>query len=202
MIAICSPTRESFHSRFTSDLVQLVQKEGLEVLFLVSEGTLLCNQRTDLVRAALISECTHILFIDSDMSFPVNTLERLLAHDKDIIGANCIQRGTGYPTAATPEGILLSSKNMKGIDKIGSLGFGVMLIKAEVFRKTPFPWFATPYEGTIEDGKFIGEDRFFCYKATEAGFEIWMDHDLSQEIGHIGTYQYRIETCLNQESHE
>lgn len=183
MIAICSPTRESFHSGFTSDLVSLVQSEK-DILFFVSEGTLLCNQRENLVREALKAGASHILFIDSDMRFPKDTVSRLLSHDKDIIGANCVDRKNGTPTASKDK-VHFSSKNMKGIDEMDCLGFGVTLIKKEVFEM-PEPWFATPYDGE----RFVGEDIFFCHKAKENGFKIWIDHDLSQEVKHIGTKEY------------
>ena len=31
-------------------------------------------------------KCTHILFSDDDMEYPPDTLQKLLAHDKDLIG--------------------------------------------------------------------------------------------------------------------
>lgn len=187
MIALCSPTRESFHSGFTFDLVALVQANP-DTQFFVSQGTLLCNQRTTLVREALQAGASHVLFIDSDMRFPKDTVERLLAHDKDIIGANCIQRRTDVelPTAQKEGGMLFSSRNMKGIDEMDYLGFGVTLIKRAVFEKVSEPWFATPYDGT----KFVGEDIFFCTKAKEAGFRVWVDHDLSQDVKHCGLKEY------------
>jgi hypothetical protein len=38
---------------------------------------------------------------------------------------------------------------------------------------------------------YIGEDVFFCQKAAAAGFKIWIDHDVSKEIGHIGTFEFK-----------
>ncbi len=37
---------------------------------------------------------------------------------------------------------------------------------------------------------FTGEDVFFGMKAMNAGFEIWIDHDLSKKIEHIGDFYY------------
>lgn len=185
MISLCTPTRDSFNSGFTFDLVRLVQHEK-DVVFLVSQGTLLCNQRTELVKESLKLGVTHIFFVDSDMRFPKDMVERLVKHDKDIVGANCIQRGTDKPTAVK-DNLPLSSKEKTGVEEIDSLGCGVLLIKKEVFEM-PETWFATPYDGE----KFVGEDRFFCRKAKENGFKIWVDHDLSQEIKHVGNYEYGI----------
>ncbi len=35
-----------------------------------------------------------------------------------------------------------------------------------------------------------GEDIYFCIKAKDAGFDTWVDHDLSKGIKHIGQYVY------------
>jgi hypothetical protein len=31
---------------------------------------------------------------------------------------------------------------------------------------------------------------FFCRKAREAGYEVLVDHDLSHQVKHIGTFEY------------
>ena len=45
------------------------------------------NARNEIVKAFLESDCTHLLFIDSDTIPPLDALKRLLAHDKPIISA-------------------------------------------------------------------------------------------------------------------
>jgi len=36
--------------------------------------------------------CSHILFIDSDMTFPQDMIQRLIDRDVDIVAANCARR--------------------------------------------------------------------------------------------------------------
>jgi hypothetical protein len=36
----------------------------------------------------------------------------------------------------------------------------------------------------------MGEDVFFCKKAQELGYKVSIDHDVSHEIGHIGTFEF------------
>jgi hypothetical protein len=62
-----------------------------------------------------------------------------------------------------------------------------MLIDACVFKDLEKPWF---YFEQLPQGKVLGEDIYFCIKASDAGFKTYVDHDLSLEIKHIGTYQY------------
>ncbi len=68
-----------------------------------------------------------------------------------------------------------------------ALGFGMVLIKKEVFQKVEKPWFW--FEQTDKGGT-IGEDIYFCVKAFDKGFKTVLDHDLSKHIRHIGTYEY------------
>jgi hypothetical protein len=76
-----------------------------------------------------------------------------------------------------------------GIEEVGSIGMGVMLIKRNVFEKLTEPWFETPWRTDARG--YIGEDIFFCRKAQDAGYKIWIDHDVSKEIGHIGTFEFK-----------
>jgi hypothetical protein len=38
----------------------------------------------------------------------------------------------------------------------------------------------------------IGEDYAFCKKVRERGCKIWVDLDLSREIGHIGSKTFQL----------
>ena len=63
-----------------------------------------------------------------------------------------------------------------------------MLIKLEILKKIPKPWFLVTYD--IEEDEFTGEDWFFCGVLEKAGIEIFIDHDLSKHVGHMGTLEY------------
>lgn len=172
------------------------RKDGDQAIYTVA-GTLIFDQRNKLAQAALDQECDYILWIDADMRFPKNTIERLLAHDKDIVGVNATTRT--LPVGPTAKQLKIdmekkenhwysiNSKGKKGIERVTAIGCGVMLVKAKVFRETPKPWF---YFYELPGGKTLGEDVHFCIAAHDAGFETWVDHELSQEIGHIGQYTY------------
>lgn len=176
MILIATPTKETVNAGFAYDLAQLLGREK-SVKFAISQGTLLCNQRTELVKKMLDAHLfSHILFIDSDMRFPEDTVERLLAHKLDIVGANCVHRGSNKTNTG------IKSKGKKGLEEVDHIGFGVILISMKAFSSIPEPWFATPYDGQ----KFIGEDIFFCHKAKKQGLKLWVDHDLSLQVKHEG----------------
>jgi len=186
LIIIATPTRDSVQATFAYDLAQLI-KHSPEAEFMVALGTWIQNNRTNLVRESLKMGASHILFIDSDMRFPKDTLERLLKHDKDIIGANCRQR-TKDEWTATIDQKFISSTDRTGLQIVNTLGFGVTLIKKIVFKDIPEPWFQMPYD--TKEKKFVGEDSYFSVVAGEQSFDIWIDHDLSQEVRHTGSVEF------------
>ena len=74
---------------------------------------------------------------------------------------------------------------MAGLEQVDSVGCGVMLVRLSVFDALPQPWFSTPYNGR----EHIGEDLYFCQQARAVGFDVWIDHDLSQRVRHTGTVE-------------
>ena len=198
-IAVCTPARDMVHANYTFCLVNMVAFHTINtmdaVALKINQGTLIQNQRADLCLEAMGEGCSHVLFIDSDMTFPQDMVQRLLAHDKDIVATNCARRRmpTG-PTAqrTLPDGsreLIYTMPDSTGLEEVESIGMGVMLIKRKVFESLSEPWFETPWR-TDKRG-YIGEDVFFCRKAAAAGFKIYIDHDVSKEIGHIGTFEFK-----------
>ena len=130
------------------------------------------------------------MFVDGDIAFPPDGINRLLAHDKDII---CGAYGTrSIPSYST---IKMSDESGNLIDykwetpptelfKVFALGTGFMLIKMSVFDKIPKPYF----NFDLLNNELVGEDVLFCKKANEAGFEVWCDPTI--KLGHIGEYCY------------
>jgi hypothetical protein len=187
------------HTMFTYDLVNLVCFHTLNtndaVSLKISEGTLIANQRAELSLDAMREGCSHVLFIDSDMRFPQDMISRLLKHDLDIVATNCARRR--MPTGPTAQiykengdrELVWTMPESTGLQEVGSVGMGVMMIKAGVFKALSEPWYETPWRH--DKRGYIGEDVFFCRKAREAGFKIWIDHDVSKEIGHIGMFEFK-----------
>jgi hypothetical protein len=199
-VAICIPARGQMEVTTAFDLTMMsaymAGKKNIDLNVYTSQGTLIFDQRNSLVRTAVDEKCDYILFIDADMRFPKTTLERLLAHNKDIIGVNATTRM--MPPKPTARNIQINedgsvdwlevfSNKEKGIGKVDAIGCGVMLIKTSCLKNIPQPYF---YFEQLLKGKLLGEDIYFCIKAKDAGIDTWVDHDLSMEIGHVGSYTY------------
>jgi hypothetical protein len=151
-------------------------------------GTYLGPQRDEIAAAAVKLDASHVMFIDSDMRFPKEALAALLAHDKDIVGANYVRRRPPhYPTAWANGDYVWTYEDSQGLVPVDHVGLGLMLIKTEVFRAIQEPWFPIGHD---EDGSFRGEDVRFFEKARLAGYEVLIDQELSKYVLHIGNIEY------------
>jgi hypothetical protein len=201
-VAICVPVRDHVTAAFSYSLAMLMKKcgeTGLKTTLHMVIGSEIASQRQQLVSTALLADCTHILWLDSDMKFPVDILQKLLASKQDIIACNYSTRAAPYLPVAfksdTDMDIRLT-KEEKGIQPVCAVGLGCMLVKREVYESIPIPHFGV--EWNDDYSSLIGEDLYFCRKARKNGYKILIDCDLSNEISHIGTTAFKIEgTLLN-----
>lgn len=195
-VAICVPVRDYVTAAFSFSLAMLLKKCGetdrKTTLHMVM-GSEIASQRQQLATEALSTECTHILWLDSDMRFPNITLEALISHDKDIVACN-------YSTRVEPHmPVAFTSKQDMGerlgagvgLNKVAAVGMGCMLVKRNVFESMSLPYFGV--EWNQDYTSLIGEDLYFANKADLAGYDIWIDSDLSNRIAHIGTRAYTLE---------
>lgn len=195
-IKIGVPARDTVMTGFAHSLAMLVGASAcvpsLEISMTTNAGTLICDQRDKLAQAMLDDGSDYLLFLDSDMRFPADTLVRLLDRQQPIVACNyTTRRAPAEPVAfrrlATAEK-LWTLEESTGLEECAAVGMGVCLIAREVFEKTPKPWFYIPYVPEI-DGHW-GEDVWFCNQARKAGFGTLIDHDLSKRITHIGLREY------------
>ena len=159
-----------------------------------TKGSILPRSRDTLARKAIELECSHLLFLDSDMTFPNWTLHQLLSHGKQVVAANCATKMIpATPTARQFEegnraGSMVYTREQNGLEKVWRVGTGVMLIEVAVFKGLPTPWFPISWEEDKLD--YTGEDWNFCQVLQDKGIPIFIDHTLSRSIGHLGQYEY------------
>ena len=128
-----------------------------------------------------------MLFLDSDMVFPADTLQRLLSHGKDIVGATYTRRVPPYSAlgaALTGDDLLQNG----GCVAMKHMPTGCLMIRTSVFDDLDLPHFRLPVRGET----IIGEDYDFCDRARARGLDVWCDIALSFEIGHIGQSVHRL----------
>lgn len=156
----------------------------------------LVQNRHILVSKAFQFEATHMLFWDADIKVPPDAIVRLVNHHLPIVACNYAKKETEAPPTAYIEtdsyvGPCYSQSQHTGLQAVTSCGLGFMLIDMAVVQKIPTPLFQMTQKGS-EGTLTETEDVFFCHKAIDHGFDIVIDHDLSKEIAHIGSWEY---TC-------
>lgn len=196
-VAICTPCQDTVGAGFAYDLARLVGfSKDIPLSVIQSRGTIIPQQRAALVKQAVDYGATHLLFIDSDMRFPPNALERLLAHDQPIVAANySTRRHPIVPTAEHKEkGMLFTPHDAEGLAEVSHAGMGLMLIEMAVFHLMSEPWFALGFDPKAKE--YVGEDVFFCRQAKKSGFVTLVDQGLSREVRHVGEMEFRHEHAL------
>jgi len=192
-----------FGVSFCNLIVYFQQHRVLEyksqVLQTVSvKGSILPKQRREIVKSAMDFGADYLLWIDSDHTFPRNMLHRLMSHQKDVVAVNCVtKRVPSTPTARyrpdNPEDLttsrpVFSDPNKPELEKVWRVGCGVMLVNMRVYKATGPEIFHMFYRPEVDN--YQGEDWSMCEAIEKHGFDIWVDHPLSNQVGHVGLYEY------------
>jgi len=158
---VATPVHSECSIHYTQSLLEL-QKEcwrkKIGVRFHLMKSSLVTQGRNMCVSAFLESDSTHLLFIDSDISFNAGAAERLVACDKDIISIPYPLKDMNWDKALKlfEEGRLKTAQDIRnkafyrypmkvpdnnaikikdGIIEVTHSPTGFMLIKREVFTK-------------------------------------------------------------------
>ena len=155
-------------------------------------GSITSIARNNLCDIAQQNNCSHIMFLDTDMTFPHDTISKLLAHDLDIVGGLYFERYEPYKPAVFwkhPDGLgdyaLMDNIPYGETIECDAIGTGCLLIKMDVFNKLTKPWFEyrVAEYGSKKEIKFFSEDIVFCERVKELGYKIHVDTSI--ECGHI-----------------
>lgn len=123
--------------------------QGLKnVKYITLPGTLVEKARNEAVRQMLRENMGWLHFIDGDMTFPPDSLTRLLTAaygthlHADAIGAWCPLRGElSLPTTDYGSGTWESSFPGAGMREVIRTGAAFLLVKRHVFESLSDPWF-------------------------------------------------------------
>lgn len=189
LISICVPARDQVHTVFARSLAYLTSRltsKNIKYELHIVSGSVISESRTQLANEALQANATHILWLDSDLHFPPNVVEIFLQHNKDIVAATYSTRYAPYKSVAfvDPNNTDQRLESSHGLHKVWAVGMGCMMIKTDVLKNLSKPWFYHQYNK--ETDNFSGEDIWFCNTATQSGYDVWVDADVSMKLAHIG----------------
>lgn len=194
-------------------------QNGIKTVKIRQKGSIVHHGRNRIVHQTRTDFpiCTHLMMVDDDMTFPPETLETMLNHDKDVIITNAYRKVPPFAPIAQVWDVKEERFKIVHFDpaegqlyRISTGGTGIVLFNMEVFNTMPFPWFdfmyadddpKNPSPEAIEGKVLVGEDLNFFMRMKSFGLKLYCDFSI--EIGHIGdatrTWKDYEESCLKQE---
>ena len=186
-----------------AQLMPMAMQLGIKIyLSDLSNCSLVTMARNALVAEFLKTDATDLLFIDADIVVEPNDILRLMAQsgDKDITAGACPRRLKDKKFFAdiyrTEDGGIEMDGSLLRVERTGT---GFMLIRRHVLESMIDAHPEWRYKGEkgdvfavfdlqLKDGRYIGEDYLFCDRATQMGFTVHIDSEIS--LPHIGQMEF------------
>jgi hypothetical protein len=193
-VSVCIPSQGFWVDQMGAayaDLRETSAVNGIGVQHHGFRSSMITASRNKLARMGLEINPTHLLWIDTDQTFPRDALVQLLSHDKDVAGAFYSKKTPPFGTVGcVMTGVTIDDIAKGGIHRASVMPHGLLLVKADVYSRLKFPWY---YE-TIEEEfvredypeGIVSEDVNFSRNCIKAGIEMWVDADLTFLTGHCG----------------
>ena len=185
------PSGGSVKSKTMLTIISILVQSTHEITLVEREGALGPDNRNHLARLAVEGGFAYLFLVDADMSFPGDTLNRLIAHGKELVGAAYNFRGFPLCTVVKLRdemGRVYSPGQLPSdtLFPCYAIGSGCKLVTTTALLKMPKPWFAL---GFGQDGMLaISDDVWFCNQARAVGIQTWCDPTI--KAGHLGTYTF------------
>lgn len=179
MIKILTSSYNGFlHPKMRENVLSVISEIGGEIEWDgTSEGTEIAAMRNALAKRAIENGADAIIFWDADIyGLTSSDIVDMIRADVEIYCISYphkIEGLTQYYVAQTTKGKWIRREE-RGFCEVDRAGAGLMMIRADVLRAIPEPWFANP--PVTEDGKTFAQsdDWYFCDKAIEAGYDVWL----------------------------
>ena len=187
----------------------LYMKKGNDPTVFFKANSLVYDSRNIISLYAIQNGFDNVLWLDSDMVFPPDTLSTLEKTGYDMVSGLYVSRSEPvkpviYDELKEPsrqaDGTLGSNVHpyydypQNSVFKIAGCGFGCVLTSTKLLKEvwdkfgpafTPYPW--------------ASEDLSFCHRVNQLGYTIWCDSNIS--CGHVGQFIYSEELLVRGDEH-
>ena len=193
---IAIPCMNMLPYQFVQSLLYMKKGEKPTVYF--KANSLVYDSRNIISLHAIQNDYDNVMWLDSDIVFPPDTLTKLAAYDMDMVSGLYVKRAEPvapviYETLDEPirnaDGML--ETNVSTYDNypknsffpVAGCGFGCVLTSVKLLKDvwdhfgpafTPYPW--------------ASEDLSFCHRVNQLGYQIYCDSSIS--CGHLGQFIY------------
>lgn len=170
-------------------------------------GTSVFHARNEITHDFLKSDATHLFFWDSDIVASVEQIQRLFAHDVDVVGGIYPIKQDGALRVCVNDYHEPKPRGEDGLQSVRTVGTGFVLIRRCVIERmieqhgerlryqSDFP----PHEQMHnfwgleiwpdkERRRLLTEDWLFCMRWLEMGGEVLVDHNIF--LRHFGNVMF------------
>ena len=195
-LLIAIPSNRDWKQEFALSLLQLAlhltKFPEIEATISAKKNiSVLSAGRQEAIFQAIRENHTHVLCLDDDMKFTPEAFDLLKNKDKDFVAANYLRKD-GIPVSRGKKGENdvepVYSKGKNGIERVVFAGLGFCLIRVSSFKDIPAPHFEVKWNPHIQ--YYCGEDTEFCFLLSKHGIKIYVDHDSSKHVQHIGDFYH------------
>lgn len=191
-ILIAVPSMDSVPAVFAQSLSMLQKVGDCAVAFQI--GSLVYDSRNNLAKHALSMKADYILWLDSDMMFEPDILEKMMAKmqekNLDILSGIYYRRRHPFSPVllkklSVDENNFATYENYNSypeddIFEVEGIGFGCVLMSSDVLFDV-----AAQFKDWFSPLGRVGEDLSFCWRARQCGYKIFADPEI--QLGHCGS---------------
>lgn len=192
---IAIPCMDMVHTIFLKSLIGL--KRVGEVVYSISASSLVYDARNGLSKQAVTEGFDRILWLDSDMDFDPDLMERLSAHLDDgkefVTGLYFTRKAPIKPNIfescgyyhdkekdeVTPVAVNYWDYPKDKVFPVAACGFGGCMMTTDLVKRVGEK-FGMPFSPILG----FGEDLSFCSRARQLGVELYCDSSI--KMGHVG----------------
>jgi len=178
-LKICTPVYDTVPQQLIEAIGKL-KEAGIEYEWYRAGGPLIFKNRNELVDKHGLSDFTHVVMWDADITATPAQVKQLIAHGQPVVGAAYkfrVKYLEHYVAGRGDKGYVHSSKT--GLIQVPFVGMGLCAIEVGVFEQIKKPYFCHLMQGDTQSAEDVG----FCIKANEAGIPVLLDCDCEVQHG-------------------
>ena len=191
---IAIPCMDQVQTLFFCSVMAMTRPEGTEMA--VSSSSLVYDARNHLAQKAVKERFDRVLWLDSDMRFSPDLLERLSADLDDgrdfVCGLYFTRKAPIQPVIYSEVGMMADSRGEQvptaksykdypkdSVFEIAAAGFGAVMMSVDLIERVT-------QAGRLPFSPILGysEDLSFCLRARETGAKLYCDSRI--KVDHIG----------------
>ena len=197
-ILIAIPCMDTVPVDFMTSMINM--RKTSETAYAVQANSMIYDSRNTLTAKALVNGYDRVLWIDSDMVFDEDLLERLnrdmdagpdyvsaLCFKRHIPTGPCVYREINYGQAedgtVRAEAVPYNDYPEDMMFRCAGTGFGAVMVSTALLKDV-WEHYGPPFNPLTQ----MGEDLSFCYRAAQLNYPMYCDSRI--KVGHCGQYIY------------